>query len=415
MENELYTSIKYPHIYIVSSSFDDVQVTIASVISNFTFNNITVPPASVRHIPFPDEFRNYGTGIFNTGVLIESSDDVAVFGLNDQKLSPSVFLVYPVQCLGMIYFILTSYPTTLKCQFLIATTDDNTNIEITFANGPNANSVLFNGTEYSKGETMLLQMHNFETLQIQSTGDLTGTKVVSNKRLAIYSGNIKTNMFGATSNSDNLAIQLPPVDTWGRYFVAVRNPVTGIIGFLKYVSSTNGTNITYHCVSNISIFSEETFLLPNAGDSILLQHDHDSCYIWANRPVLVVQVTMTINPSMIAVSPLEQYATEYFFTRPYHLSNYFQHTLSLVVQFNNTVDVLLNGSPLTNNITYSRIPGTNFVTGSMELNDNYQNLTIASYRKRFWAMLLGYKKYETYAVNVGMKCCNIYLVSIIAN
>lgn len=60
-------------------------------------------------------------------------------------------------------------------------------------------------------------------LQAQSelsdkTADLTGTRIYSNKRIAVFSGNIRTKV-ELSASRDHLVSQLPPTSSWGMEFI----------------------------------------------------------------------------------------------------------------------------------------------------------------------------------------------------
>ncbi len=88
------------------------------------------------------------------------------------------------------------------------------------------------GRTYSWGQEFTVRLDDCSTMQVQSgkTGDLTGTFVKSNKPIAVFSGNARTNVKGESCpgcvwyTRDHLVEQLPPKESWAKKFVTCPIP-----------------------------------------------------------------------------------------------------------------------------------------------------------------------------------------------
>ncbi|MER3328362.1 MAG: IgGFc-binding protein, partial [Candidatus Kapaibacterium sp.] len=204
---------------------------------NFTINN----PNQVQSIsfePFSYELlgQNNSGRILNSGGDVEqirrntfhltSDDDVTVVIHNEARYTSDACLVYPVDALGKNYFVF-SYESNFRSdffsnqntpsQFIVVGTEDNTNVTIepttnTLRNGTDTQNIVLN-----KGEVYLVQadVTNYNTTDPKS--DLTGTRVKTDKRVAVFGGHQRANIpFTEYASRDYLLSQMIPLEAWGR-------------------------------------------------------------------------------------------------------------------------------------------------------------------------------------------------------
>ena len=69
-----------------------------------------------------------------------------------------------------------------------------------------------NGATYGAGDTFQITLNEFEVYQAQSVGDLTGTRVQSTVRAAVFAGNVRTKIEFSGSR-DHLVQQMLPTST----------------------------------------------------------------------------------------------------------------------------------------------------------------------------------------------------------
>lgn len=159
---------------------------------------------------------------FNYGFHITTTDTVSLYIITGSGSNSESSNILPTQVLGK-YYIIQTYPTPLytfwgHCLFSIVTTEDSTNIRITL-NGPTS-------TGEQTGETITRFLPSAGTcFQIISgdNADLSGTKVISNKKIAIFQGNSNSNVsidgFYSTDGNHLFFEQAIPVKEWGRHFI----------------------------------------------------------------------------------------------------------------------------------------------------------------------------------------------------
>ena len=103
------------------------------------------------------------------------------------------FLVLPTSGLGHFYRVVAWNDPSEFTQMGVAALRDNTTVQVTFA-PDSALSVRFEGVEYRQMDTLTVTLNAYETLQIQERNgnDISGTRVVADDLVAVFSGNFHT-------------------------------------------------------------------------------------------------------------------------------------------------------------------------------------------------------------------------------
>lgn len=177
MENEkLGTQIFPLELYCTTQETQTVHVHVTSPKSNSpkVDETFTVTDGQVQKVVLDGAFRMTGDGIDQKGILISADAEVACYGANKETLSNDVFLGLPVDALGTDYYAMVHSPALVKSEIGLAGTADGTTVTITLPTGNGPLNVTFQGKTYHEGDTISATLQQYETLQIQSKGDLTG-------------------------------------------------------------------------------------------------------------------------------------------------------------------------------------------------------------------------------------------------
>ncbi|CAH1788157.1 unnamed protein product, partial [Owenia fusiformis] len=192
-------------------------------------HSFNITAGEVELVKFSRDLRMVGTEKSSKGILIQASAEVAVYGFNKEKQSTDGFLGLPTDVLGTDYFAVTYYPPTMQTEIGIAAVYNNTKVYFKLKYSLTGH-VTYDNDVYFGGDTLTVNLDEYETFQMHSTtDDLTGTRILSNNPISVFSGNKKTkvapNDISTIRNSkDHLVSQLPPVDVWGSTFVTVPTP-----------------------------------------------------------------------------------------------------------------------------------------------------------------------------------------------
>ena len=254
----------------------------------------TVAPNSNQTI---DVCSTFSTVSEVQGILIRSSDGVSklivmelVFIHND--ISSDSFIVFPPHHYPSYnYFALSVEPTNslnYRSFVQIVGSEDNTQVTITptqDASIPAEVETDCSETTITAGITCTLNLQKLQALRLLSIEDLTGTKIVSDKPLSVFSGTDCAHI--SPGNCETLIEQIPPVATWGKTFL-----VGSIEGraeeIYKVVAAKANTEVSVYCVNSTSHFSFSVNLLGEGSShnfSVGLQR---TCSIRADKPILLM-------------------------------------------------------------------------------------------------------------------------------
>ena len=174
----------------------------------------------------------------NRMIRVTADDDVAVSTIS--RGSCGVSLTLPVDRLGLDYYVLTWAPAApAAAEVSILAVEDNTRVTVTLT-AP----VRFAGADYAGGETLTATLAQYDAVELQSTGDLSGTRVTADRPVSVNAGNTDGTLIGTGTLADQLVAQVPPTNTWGRHFAAVPFPGT-TSGYYVKVGASRGTSS--HC------------------------------------------------------------------------------------------------------------------------------------------------------------------------
>lgn len=176
MENKVLNYTFQLELYVTTQENKDVKVHITSPkwTSPFVNERFTVKAGSVHKVLIDPSFRMYGNGISNKSLHVTADAEVVCYGSNKESLSNDVYLGIPTDALGTEYYAMTYSPAEIKSEIGIAATADKTDVKITLPKTNGDLNVTFQGRIYKQGDQIQVTLDKFETLQIQSSGDLTG-------------------------------------------------------------------------------------------------------------------------------------------------------------------------------------------------------------------------------------------------
>ena len=302
-------------IYVTNPNAESVTVQLESPRLTSQVSR-TVSGFSSKHITVTASLQGTGTQIENKGIrLIALEADVSVLALNEQDPGCGGFQVVPLDALGTEYYVMSLWilnvGTDRYSEFSIVATEDDTNVIIEIMPGKGV-SWNYGGVTYNSGNNiMYVQLDRLQTLHIQDLGwnDLTGTKVMASKRIAVFSGVKKGHV--SSGNTDHIVTQLTPMHSWGTAFALSKFREQASYGY-KIIAREADTSVN---VLNQPIAEAGSFI----SEPIITS---DNVFITSDKPIQVAQFTISQSssangaPSMLLVPPLQQYLSFYAFTVP---------------------------------------------------------------------------------------------------
>ena len=163
-------------------------------------------------------------------------------------------------------------------------------------------------------------IHRFQTFYLQVRGgDISGTRIIANKPVSVFSGHECANIPLNSQPCDILIEQIQPIDTWGTEVVTIPLKTRSNGDVIKIFASQDSTqvNVTHTDIISGTVTSGPTFTLnANKFKELLIE---DFSLIQSNHPIGVYQFSRSFkidnqimsDPFMLSVPPCEQYRDSY--------------------------------------------------------------------------------------------------------
>ncbi|HNQ68964.1 MAG TPA: gliding motility-associated C-terminal domain-containing protein [Bacteroidales bacterium] len=274
----------------------------------------------------------------NKAIHITANHDIAVYSANQRTASSDATLVLATPALGDSYYVCAYTPFSGQpTQFIVVGVENNTTIQIipsAAVTGGVGAGVPFNIT-LNQGQVYL----------VQSSGDLTGTKISATDvgachNFAVFAGN-RCARVPTCDYCDHLYEQMIPLKAWGKEYITV--PLMTRNGDqYRIMASEAGTVININGGANINLNAgqfHEVYLTP-------------ASYIVGNNPISVAQYSrgtscdgVTSDPFMIMLSPVEQ-TLDYIVFQAFNTTAINQFYTNIVSKTAYTNQVQLDGVTL---------------------------------------------------------------------
>ena len=278
-----------------------LSIILANTISTPVNFTIEVPVAGFYHsgaingsatINLPFSAAVFPNDTQYKGIYIRTdSNAVMAIGQNERSGRSDTFFAIPYKRSSVIteyvYYGISvaGYSSSYQSAILIVGTEDNTTMKLTVTQTATTNtgSSLYTGSEYS------FVINRLQTFYIRSTGDLTGTKIATDKQVSVFSGHELAKVPESICCDSTLVEQIPPVTSWGRLFYTV--PLSTRTSYtVKILASDNFTKIDLYC-NNL----KESRTINEGQQYSKTLSQQESCAVYSNKPVLVVQFSHGYN------------------------------------------------------------------------------------------------------------------------
>ncbi|XP_060071250.1 uncharacterized protein LOC132551155 [Ylistrum balloti] len=373
----------------------------------------SVTAGTVKQLFFHPRIRMKGNEMSSKAVWITADDEVVIYGVNKETYSCDAFLGLPTDVLGTEYYAVTYYPPSRQCELMIVAVNDSTSVSITVGEAIGSRYISWGGRNYKKGNTLTVTMNRFDTFQLVTYGDLTGTYIESSKAVSVFSGNMKTNI-GRGGSSDHLVEHLTPVSTWGKRFVTVPVPLRTVGDYFKFIASESNTKV------KISGGYSSSFTLNNPGKMVQKTISSKAyCLVESDKPILVVQFCLSqqssrekSDPMMMIIPPVEQYGADYTFTTPKYSLGSYNNYFMFIIKESEKSGLRVDGNAFPSNTKYNKISGTDYVGGYISVSEGSHTVRHTSPISIFGGYLYGQANYETYGFTTGMRMAGINTICV---
>ncbi len=365
-----------------------------------------VAPQDVTLISIPFEAVPQGSeNITGTGILIRSLDPVVVYAHQYEQNRAEASVILPITSLGTDYFamcytgysreeqgVLRHYPS----EFLIVATEDNTVIELRVTS-PTRGGLM-------PGDIRNLVLNAGEAYQVQSnlgdTHDLTGSEILADKPIAVFSGNLWTQVPNGCGDRDNLYEQMYPTQSWGKQFaIAPQKKVDGTL--IRVLASQDNTQVSVR---------GDAILNQTLGRGEFLEFElGGSAFLNADQPILATQFSKGRtcsghasglgDPAMVLLNSLEQTRDSVtLFASTFR--NIEENYVNVIVRTQDVPDVQFDGVVANTQETFIPISGNpDYSYAQIQVAAGIHNLS--SEGCGINATIYGYGEAESYAYSAG--------------
>ena len=228
----------------------------------------------------------------NKGIyLTTSSDNVTVIGQNLLLNTGDSFFALPIIELDddYVYYGISVprasvHSEAISSSILIVGTENNTVMKltttqsVTVSTGNRVISVI-PGLRYS------VFINRLQTIFVESQDDLTGTKVVTDKPVSVFSGYECGNVPWNITACSYLIEQIPPTALWGKtYYTA---PLAGKRSYtVKILAAHDSTTVNVYCNDTM-----ESFIINEGSYFNISLQSKEYCAIYSTKEILVVQLS----------------------------------------------------------------------------------------------------------------------------
>ena len=340
-------------------------------------------------ITLPAGVEIYGSKKSLNTVRIEASADVTVTSFNFKLYTADTSVVYPVTEWGTEYFIFTpaGSPYGSYKEFSVTNGKESNKVEV-FPRG----AIKFQGREY-KGGRMAIDLRPYESVQLQSVHDLSGTRVASQHPVAVVTGHSCTWRF---SKCNHVYEQLLPVTGWGSSFIVP--PLT----FQKkydsvFLQASKPTRVTVQYGDR-----EEVLNLIRGQINELRYHNPETLSIQADHGIQVLLLFNGItrgwlqyyDPFLMTILPTDRFCSSYSL----EALDGFDNKALIVAQTSATAGLRIDGTNLPRDVQWRKVGVTEFSWAEMSYKRNPGNdiHTVSSSGTRFALYSVGVSQMNGY-------------------
>ncbi|KAF7242293.1 IgGFc-binding protein [Varanus komodoensis] len=352
---------------------------------------ITTQQVETVSFRLPASIEMVGSNLFDDTVQIKADKDISVFFRNHKDYTTGATAVYPVQQLGTLYYVVTpegNMAGTFK-EFAVVAYKSPTQVDILLTG-----SVSFGGQSYSAGSRLVVDLKAFQAIQLQSSDDLTGTRVESVEPVAVLSGH---SCAKKNTHCDHVIEQLLPVHSWGTTFIvpslsfqtsvdqayilaSQRAAILLQTGFKTHSISLDPGEVFYFNIRN----SHPVYISADVGIQVLF------FFTGATRGRKIY------DPFLINIPPLTSYCTSYHMDAMQQYDNY----VVLIAKTSESTGIAFDKRTV-QNIRWMPIPGTEYSWAEHRLSSRMSALSLKHPSAPFGAFILGASNGDGYG-SVGL-------------
>ncbi|NQW29246.1 MAG: choice-of-anchor D domain-containing protein [Ignavibacteria bacterium] len=254
MQNELVERGYTPRLQLFICSRFDAAVTIEYPGGWVAYRSIPADSILVENVG-PQLMSSKSEVIDLKSIFIKSDVPIVVYALNTLATSTDSYSAIPIKHLGKSYLTFNKqndrYGLNANIQdatdtmaraseFMILAVEDGTFVDIipTQLTERGFSRTRPISTALNRGQSYLVKSSNARN----QNGDLTGSRITSNKPIAVLSGHVRAGLpAGPAASKDHLAEMLTPVEKWGKSYVSTKFAVASFLDIIRVMVAEDDT------------------------------------------------------------------------------------------------------------------------------------------------------------------------------
>ncbi|XP_027475704.2 IgGFc-binding protein isoform X2 [Zalophus californianus] len=204
-----------------------------------TRQNVTVNPGQSVMVNISSKAEMVGSKVFQHAVTVHSDREISAQAVNTKPDTAELTRLWPVRVLGTEYFALTPPGVSSKNvkEFAVVVGAAGASVTMQLKG-----SATFQGKFYPAGSVVTLTLQPYQVAQVQSTAELSGSKITANGPVAVFSGHSCAQKH---TNCNHVVEQLLPTFAWGTRYV-VPSLSSQAHYDLVYVMASQTTKLSYN-------------------------------------------------------------------------------------------------------------------------------------------------------------------------
>lgn len=336
------------------------------------------------------DYITVGNTVENKGFFITSDDPISAHWLNRRSATTDMTYLHDIDSLGTEFYHMGMGAGHGKgSQLTLVASQDNTQVEIT----PTVNTL----TGQTAGTPFTVTLNAGQTVMYNGgTGDLTGSKVVSDKPIALFGGNQCTNIPAGVSACDHIVSQLPSVDNYSKSWALSETPNSGTAGNLvRVLASQDNTQVALNGVVVATINAGEFHEIPTLNDGGIVETD---------KPALLGQyqkgqgaTLMNSDPAFSFITGTDQWLDEYVLSTPVGADAFPNNWLSVVIE-TSILNTLLLDNTLVNAALFNQINTSIYSYANLDILAGIHTIKASD---PFQVLMAGVANYDSYLTIAG--------------
>ncbi|XP_010569784.1 PREDICTED: IgGFc-binding protein-like [Haliaeetus leucocephalus] len=336
-------------------------------------------------VKVPPQAEMVGSKTFDNTVVVRANNAISLVMVNEKPTSVDSAVVYPVHNWGTEYHVVTpNVGTDRYGEFVVAAWDEPTVVDVHLKA-----AVTYQGRSYPRGSVLSIRLEPFQAAQLQSPSDMSGTRIVAQKPVAVFTGHTCLARF---AHCDHLVEQLQPLSSWGTTFIVPPLPFE-TQSDIVYVSTSQPTRVE----SQHGVTKSVRELRPSRSTLYGLQA-LNTLYLSANAGIQVIffadggnKDAIFYDPFFMTIPDVSSYCHSY---KIFALEGYDNYAL-LIAKTSETSGLMLNKTPL-RNVAWKPVPGTDYSWAGQSLGGHFAVHTVEHKTSPFGLLSVGIREQKAY-------------------